>query len=66
MMIAVASFFTAISGVILVVTSYHGQKDFENAIIRSTIDKDSPLTNKEHLEEIKNVVSFKGIYQMSK
>ena len=53
MMIATASFFTAISGVILIVTSYHGQKDFEKAIINSVADKDSNLTNKEHLEDIK-------------
>ena len=66
MMIAIASFFTAVSGVVVLITTYHGQKDFEKALTNSLFDEASELTHKKKLDEIKKVVSFEGIYQLNK
>ena len=41
----IACLFDAVLGVILIGTLYHGQKDFEKAIICSIVDPESNLTN---------------------
>ena len=65
--IAVASWYTAIGGVIFLLTIYMIEREWEQSVVASIQQKDQTqiyMTNREILDNLQKRVSFDGLYKL--